>query len=126
MKEIMAIIRMNMMNKTRDALAEIGMGSFTARKVLGRGKGKVDFSILKGAQNGIEEAISQLGQGQRLIPKRLLTLIVPDKKVNQIVKTLIKVNQTGKPGDGKIFVMPVNESIRVRTGEFGEKTLDVE
>lgn len=125
MKEVMAIIRMNRMNETREALAGIGMGSFTARKVQGRGKGMVDFSILRGAQDGIEEAISQLGQGQRLIPKRLLTLIVPDKKVDLVVKTIISVNQTGKAGDGKIFIMPVTESIRVRTGETGENTLDV-
>ena len=126
MKEIMAIIRMDKMNKTKEALAQIGIGSFSARKVLGRGKGMVDFSILNGAKDGIEEAISQLGQGQKLIPKRLLTLIVPGKKVNEIVKTIIKINQTGKAGDGKIFVMPVNESIRIHTGEKGEGTLDVE
>lgn len=117
---------MNRMNETREALAEIGMGSFTASKVQGRGKGKVDFSILKGAQNGIEEAISQLGQGQKLIPKRLLTMIVPDGKVKPVVKTITRINQTGKAGDGKIFIMPVTESFRIRTGETGERTLDVE
>jgi len=125
MKEIMAVIRINMMNKTKEALAQAGISSFTATgKVLGRGKGNVDFRILHGAQEGKEEAISQLGQGPRLIPKRLITVVVPDKLAEKAVETLIKVNQTGKPGDGKIFVMPVLEAYRVRTKESGDTVLD--
>ncbi len=125
MKEIMAVIRINMMNKTKEALADAGISSFTATgKVLGRGKGNVDFRILHGAQEGKEEAISQLGQGPRLIPKRLITVVVPDKLAEKAVETLIRVNQTGKPGDGKIFVMPVLESYRVRTKESGDTVLD--
>jgi len=91
---------------------------------LGRGKGLVDLSLLKGAEKGYEEAISQLGQSQRLIPKRVLFIVVPDKMVKKTVKTIIKVNQTGKSGDGKIFVVPVLDSVRVRTGENGNITLD--
>lgn len=124
MREIMAIIRMNMMNKTKEALSEVGICSMTAKEVLGRGKGLVDTSLMEGAEKGYEEAIAQLGQSQRLIPKRLLILVVPDKLVDKTVKTLIKVNQTGKSGDGKIFVMPVNDSFSVRTGEGGERVLD--
>lgn len=125
MKEIMAVIRINMMNKTKEALAQAGISSFTATgKVLGRGKGNVDFRILHGAEEGREEAISQLGQGPRLIPKRLITVVVPDKLAEKAVETLIKVNQTNKPGDGKIFVMPVLEAYRVRTKESGETVLD--
>ncbi|MEW6138238.1 MAG: P-II family nitrogen regulator [Thermodesulfobacteriota bacterium] len=124
MREIMAIIRMNMMNKTKEALSEVGICSMTAKEVLGRGKGLVDTSLMEGAEKGYEEAIAQLGQSQRLIPKRLLILVVPDKLVDKTVKTLIKVNQTGKSGDGKIFVMPVSDSFSVRTGEGGERVLD--
>jgi len=79
---------------------------------------------LKGAEKGYEEAISQLGQSQRLIPKRVLFIVVPDKTVEKTVKTIIKVNQTGKSGDGKIFVVPVLDSVRVRTGEKGNITID--
>ena len=61
MKEVIAIIRMNKMNETKRALADAGIVSFAARKVMGRGKGKVDYMLLKGAEEGIEEAISQLG-----------------------------------------------------------------
>lgn len=124
MKEVMAIVRMNMINKTKKALAEAGVSSFTARECLGRGKGVVDFSVLKGAEKGHEEAIAQLGQTQRLIPKRWLTIVVPDRLVKKTVDTIIQTNQTGKSGDGKIFVLPVTESYRVRTGEGGDAVLD--
>jgi len=124
MKEVMAIIRMNMMNKTKQALLDVGICSMTAKEVLGRGKGLVDTSLMEGAEKGYEEAIAQLGQSQRLIPKRLLILVVPDKLVDKAVKTVIDVNQTGKSGDGKIFVMPVIDSFSVRTGDGGERVLD--
>jgi len=124
MKEVMAIIRINMMNQTKKALSDAGISSLTAREALGRGKGLVDLKLLEGAEQGYEEAISQLGQSQRLIPKRLLFIMVKDKMVEKTVKTIIKVNKTGKSGDGKIFVMPVSDSVRVRTGEKGDITLD--
>ncbi|MBT9438260.1 MAG: P-II family nitrogen regulator [Deltaproteobacteria bacterium] len=124
MKEVMAVIRMNMISKTKIALADAGISSITARDCLGRGKGLVDLKLLKGAEKGYEEAISQLGQSQRLIPKRVLFIVVPDKTVEKTVKTIIKVNQTGKSGDGKIFVVPVLDSVRVRTGEKGNITID--
>ncbi len=124
MKEIMAIVRMNMMNKTKKALTDVGISSMTAKDCLGRGKGLVDFKVLEGAEKGYEEAVSQLGQSQRLIPKRLLVVVVPDKLVGKTVKAIIRVNQTGKSGDGKIFVMPVHNSVSVRTGESGDATLD--
>lgn len=124
MKEIMAIIRMNMINQTKKALSDAGILSMTARNCLGRGKGLVDYSLLQGAEAGYEEAISQLGQSSRLIPKRLLLIVVPDKLVQKTVKTIIAVNQTGKSGDGKIFVLPAMNSISVRTGEIGDAVLD--
>ena len=124
MKEIIAIIRMNMMNKTKQALAEVGLPSMTARDALGRGKGLVDTQLLKGAEKGYEEAISQLGQTQRLIPKRALLIVTTDEMVETTVKTIIRVNQTGKSGDGMIFVVPCMDSIAVRTGESGDGTLD--
>jgi nitrogen regulatory protein PII 2 len=124
MKEVLAVIRMNKMNHTKQALADAGIASFTARKVMGRGKGKVDYLLLQGAQQGYEEAISQLAPGPKLVPKRMLSLVVPDKSVPLVVKTIIAVNQTGHPGDGKVFVMPVREALRVRTGELNDVALD--
>jgi nitrogen regulatory protein PII 2 len=124
MKEIMAIVRINMMNKTKAALAEAGISSVTARDALGRGKGLVDLNVLQGAEKGYEEAIAQLGQSQRLIPKRIFFVVVPDRLVHKTVQTIIGVNRTGKSGDGKIFVMPVMDAVRVRTGESGDLVLD--
>jgi nitrogen regulatory protein PII 2 len=125
MKDVMAMIRINKMNQTKKALSDAGISSITVTgNVLGRGKGNVDYRILGGAKDGHEEAIAQLGSGPRLIPKRLLTIVVPDKLVSTVVETIIKVNQTGKPGDGKIFVLPTTSAYRVRTGESGDKVLD--
>jgi nitrogen regulatory protein PII 2 len=124
MKEVVAVIRMNKINETKKALATAGISSMNARECLGRGKGLVDFKVLQGAEKGYEEAISQLGQSQRLVPKRMLSLVVPDKLVSRVVNTIIETNKTGKSGDGKIFVMPVFESYKVRTGESGDAVLD--
>jgi nitrogen regulatory protein PII 2 len=124
MKEIMAIVRINMMNKTKKALADAGISSVTARDALGKGKGLVDLTLLEGAEKGYEEAIAQLGQTQRLIPKRIFFVVVPDRLVKKTVQTIIAVNRTGKSGDGKIFVMPVMDAVRVRTAESGDQVLD--
>ena len=124
MKEVLAVIRMNKINATKRALADAGIVSITARKVTGRGIGKVDYLLLQGAQEGYEEAINQLGPGPKMIPKRMLTIVVPDALVDKTVKTIIEVNQTSSPGDGKIFVMPMLDAIRVRTGESADTALD--
>ena len=118
MKEVMAVIRMNKINDTKRALNAAGITSFTATgRVLGRGKGLVDYRILHGAEEGSPEAIAQLGDGPRLVPKRLITVVVSDDWVERTVEAIIKTNQTGNAGDGKIFVLPVLEATRVRTGE---------
>ena len=124
MKELIAIVRMNMMNKTKQALTDVGLGSITARDALGRGKGIVDLQLLQGAEHGYEEAIAQLGQSQRLIPKRAILMVLNDDLVERAVQTIIRTNRTGKSGDGMIFVLPCQEAVRVRTGEQGEDTLD--
>lgn len=121
MKEVMAVIRMNKINDTKRALNEAGISSFTATgRVQGRGKGMVDYRVLHGAGEGAEEAIDQLGEGPRLVPKRLITVVVSDDWVEKTVNTIIKTNQTGNAGDGKIFVLPILEATRVRTGETVE------
>jgi nitrogen regulatory protein PII 2 len=125
MKEVMAVIKMNMMNKTKQALTDAGIISFTAKDVVGRGRGIVDDNVLKGADQGFEEAIAQLGTKGRLVPKRILWIAVPDKLVRRTVETIISTNQTGRSsGEGKIFVLPLVNAIRVRTGEEGDRALD--
>ena len=117
-------LRTYMLNKTKRALSDAGISSMTAKEALGRGKGLVDFKVLEGAEKGYEEAISQLGQSQRLIPKRVLSIVVPDSLVNRAVETVILANKTGKAGDGKIFILPVSEAYRIRSSESGDVVLD--
>ena len=118
MVEIIAVVRMNKMNETKRALAEIDIPAFSATKVMGRGKGKVDYLLLRGAEEGYDEAIAQLGPGPKLLPKRMLIIAVPVSQKDKVISTIIKVNKTGQPGDGKIFVLPVTNVCRVRTGEM--------
>ena len=123
MREVIAVVRMNMMNQNKKALTEAGISAFFAHEVQGRGKGLVNQHVLNGAAEGHEEAVALLGEKGKLYPKRMLTVVVPDKDVAAVVKTLIKTNQTGHPGDGKIFVMSISDSVRVRTGERGHKAI---
>jgi nitrogen regulatory protein PII 2 len=123
MKEVIAVVRMNMMNQNKKALTEAGVAAFFAHEVQGRGKGLVNRLVLEGAARGHEEAVELLGEKGKLYPKRMITVVVPDKDVPGVVKTLIKTNQTGNPGDGKIFVLPVLDAHRVRTGEKGQKAI---
>ncbi|AWW27816.1 P-II family nitrogen regulator [Acetobacterium carbinolicum] len=121
MKEVMAIIRQNKVNQTKEALVKDGYPAFTCLKVLGRGKKTIDLSIVQDIVDAGEMPISPIGESltesSRLIPKRFFTLIVEDEDVAKVVSIIIDNNQTGNPGDGKIFVIPIEESIRVRSGE---------
>ena len=124
MKEVTAVIRQNMMNKTKKALSEAGISSMTALMAQGRGKGLVDYKLIHGAEENFEEAIALLGQRDHLVPKRLLMIAVPDDLVQRVVDTVLKVNQSGKHGDGKIFVSPMLEAFRIRSSELNEPLLD--
>ncbi|WP_459476409.1 P-II family nitrogen regulator [Clostridium saccharoperbutylacetonicum] len=127
MKEVMCIIRLNKVNKTKEALAEAGFPSITCRKVLGRGKKSIDKALFEAYMESGEVPASSYGENLsergRLIPKRLITLVVKDDEVKNVVDTVISVNSTGTPGDGKIFVLPVEETYRVRDGEEGEEAI---
>lgn len=120
MKEIMAIVRQNKVNATKNALAEAGFPAFTCRKIMGRGKRPIDLSLVQTILSE-EMPISPVGEYitevLRLIPKRCFVLVVPDEKVEHLVKVIMEVNSTGNPGDGKIFVLPIMESYRVRDGQ---------
>jgi len=121
MKLILAIIRIAKMQDTKVALQEVGLPSFTAMPVLGRGHGHGD---LEKAENYDPEHRELISVAPRLKSKRMITLVVTDDKADLAVQTLIKVNQTGQSGDGKIFVIDSSDSIHIRTGENGDKTLD--
>ena len=121
MKEVMAFIRVNMVNPTKEALAKAGFPAFSCRKCLGRGKKGIDASILQAVLDSGEIPATSVGEhlteSQRLIAKRFFTIIIEDDKVELAVKTIVDVNQTGNPGDGKIFIIPIMEAYTVRTGE---------
>ena len=123
MKEIMAVIRLNMIGKTKTVLLENGFPALTCTKVMGRGKAKVDYSLVNAEliEGNIEARVAeQLSEGHRLIPKRLIMLTVVDSDVKKVVDAITSANCTGNPGDGKIFVLPVDDAVRVRTGETGD------
>jgi nitrogen regulatory protein PII 2 len=118
MKEILAVIRQNKVNQTKKALSDAGITSFTATgRVTGRGAGVVDYKILTGAKEGDSQAIAILGQGPRLVPKRVITVVVSDDWAERTIAAIISANQTGNPGDGKIFVSNILEATRVRTAD---------
>jgi nitrogen regulatory protein PII 2 len=135
-KEITAIIRRDKLHLTKEALAELGLPSVSIQTVEGRGKqrGDVACSLLDMDEDGrmcnstvvplyptpSEYALEHyLPKVVLYVPKRLLTIIVEDASVAGVVAALIAVNQTGQPGDGKIFVSPIEEATRIRTGEVG-------
>lgn len=126
MKLILSVIRIARMNATKKALSEVGLPSFTAMGVLGRGRGRgIGPNYEQILQNSdIQAALIELGPEPRLKSKRMITLIVPDDKKDLAVETIIKANRTNNSGDGKIFVIDTIDSIRVRTGERGDTTLD--
>ena len=124
MKEVMAVIRINKINETKRNLSESGFPVATCRKVYGRGAKKVNYSLIEDVIDGNtaapKEALETISEAHRLIAKRMLMLVVKDEEVDDVVKIIIESNQTGSMGDGKIFVMPVVDAIRVRTGETGD------
>lgn len=129
MKEIMAFIRLNMVNPTKNALAEAGYPSFTCSKAVGRGKKTLAteaINVIMGNDGAVpaDEIGEHLSEAVRLVPRRSFSLIVDDEQVDYAVKIIIKVNQTGNPGDGKVFVMPIAEGYNIRTGACQEKEFD--
>ncbi len=122
MKEIIAIVRQNKVNETKEALAEAGFPAFTCRRVLGRGKKLIDMTLLRDIVEAGEIPATSTGEYlsemNRLISKRVFTVIAEDKDVGHLVDTIIESNSTGNPGDGKIFVLPIHENYRVRDGQL--------
>ncbi len=124
MKMVMAIIKIDKMNETKKALTEAGITSMTATgKVFGRGKGFWDAKVMEGAKQDMPEALTHLGKEPRLRPQRVLNIAVSDHNVQLTIDTIIEINQTPSPGDGKIFVLPLDDAFRVRTGETGTTIL---
>ncbi|WP_414470412.1 P-II family nitrogen regulator [Methanobacterium sp. ACI-7] len=121
MKEIIAIIRPNKMMQTKEVLNALGFPAMTANRVMGRGRQKaiiseVSFDINK------PELLQEEGT-MRYIPKRMISLMVHDEDASLVVEAIMRVNQTGQIGDGKLFVCPIDDAVRVRTDERGEEAI---
>jgi len=120
MKEIIAIIRPNKVNSTKDALDKLGLPSMTAEAVLGRGKQR---GIAGEVNCEIPTSLMGKSGGMKYIPKRLIRVMVTDADVDSVVQLIIKINQTAQVGDGKIFICPIDDAVRVRTGETGNNAV---
>jgi len=109
MKKIEAIIKPFKLEEVKEALAEIGVEGMTVSEVKGFGRQKGQTEIYRGSEYVVD-----------FLPKIKLELVLADDKSAAAVTAIIKSARTGKIGDGKIFVMPVEEAIRIRTSERAE------
>jgi nitrogen regulatory protein PII 2 len=121
MKELYAIVRTNKVGQTKNALAAAGFPGFTCIPCLGRGKKLMDPGVLKLIMESGDLPLTAAGESMteasRLIPKRLFNIVVDDERVQDLCDVLVAVNGSGRPGDGRIFVLPVEDSYSVRLGE---------
>jgi len=109
MKEVIAIIRPSRAKLTKQKLAEKGFVAYTEERISGRGK-------QKGLQYGKDSGPAGKG-GISFLPKRILTLFVGASDLESVLGVLIEANRTGEMGDGKIFIAPVTDVVRIRTDE---------
>ena len=112
MKMVVAIIKPFKLDDVREALSEVGVQGITVTEVKGFGRQKGHTELYRGAEYVVD-----------MLPKIELEVVVADARVDLVVETIRKAANTGRIGDGKIFVTPVLESIRIRTGERGEDAL---
>jgi nitrogen regulatory protein P-II 1 len=111
MKKVEAIIRPSALRAVLDGLKAVGYSGVTVAEVQGHG-----------TQKGITE--SYRGQSvEGLLPKLVVTAVVDDAKVTKVTGIIIKTARTGEIGDGKIFISPMTDAIRIRTGEKGKKAI---
>ena len=112
MKLVIAVIKPFKLDEVREALSAIGVQGITATEVKGFGRQKGHTELYRGAEYVVD-----------FLPKIKLEIAVSDSFVDNTIETILKTASTGKIGDGKIFVLDVQEAIRVRTGEKGPEAL---
>ncbi|MDR1146757.1 MAG: P-II family nitrogen regulator [Verrucomicrobiales bacterium] len=111
-KKIEAIIKPFKLEEVKEALTEIGVEGLTVTEVKGFGRQKGHTEIYRGSEYTVD-----------FLPKVKIEVVVPETLVEQSVAVIVKNAKTGKIGDGKIFVLPVDDAIRIRTEERGEKAV---
>ena len=119
MKQVTIILRPNFYFKTKQALSDNRFFAMSTKEVLGRGKANVQFTANDSQTTEADNEIYE----NTLVAKKMIEIIVPDEAVDELINVVLSVNSHGREGDGKIFVLPVEESIRIHTGETGENAL---
>ncbi len=112
MKKIEAVIKPFKLEEVKEALSNVGIKGLTVSEVKGFGRQKGHKELYRGAEYEIE-----------FLPKVKLEIVVPDSEVENVIDAIVSSARTGRLGDGKVFVNPVEEVIRIRTGERGEEAI---
>ncbi len=112
MKQVTAIIKPFKLDEVREALAEVGVSGLTVTEVKGFGRQKGHTELYRGAEYVVD-----------FLPKIRVEVVLPDDQVEAAIEAVVKAARTGKIGDGKVFVTPVEQAIRIRTGESDEEAL---
>jgi len=112
MKKIEAIIKPFKLEEVKDTLAEIGVEGMTVIEVKGFGRQKGHTEIYRGSEYTVD-----------FLPKIKLEIVTPDERADAAIAAIVKAAKTGKIGDGKVFVSPVSDAVRIRTEEKGDKAL---
>ncbi|MBP8129716.1 MAG: P-II family nitrogen regulator [Candidatus Hydrogenedentes bacterium] len=112
MKKVEAVIKPFKLEEVKEALASVGVQGLTVTEVKGFGRQKGHKELYRGAEYVVE-----------FLPKVKLEIVVSDDRLESVVKAIVKAASTGRIGDGKIFVSPIEDAIRIRTGETGDIVL---
>ena len=107
MKLLKSIVRPNKVDEVKDALAKLSISGMTVTEVRGHGKQKGHTAIYRGKEYNVS-----------LLPKMEIEVVVPDSIADEAIKAIVQAARTGEIGDGRVFVLPVTESYRIRTGEM--------
>ena len=112
MKKLEAIIKPFKLEEVKEALAELGVEGMTVTEVKGFGRQKGHTEIYRGSEYTVD-----------FLPKVKIEIVLPDELVDKAVSIVVSAAKTGKIGDGKVFVIPVEHAVRIRTEEIGEKAV---
>ena len=112
MRKVEAIIKPFKLEEVKDALSEVGIEGMTVMEVKGFGRQKGHTEIYRGSEYTVD-----------FLPKIKIELVVPDERTESAVGAIVKAAKTGKIGDGKVFVLPLDEVVRIRTDERGESAI---
>jgi nitrogen regulatory protein P-II 1 len=106
MKLVKAILRPNKLEEVKDALTRLSISGMTVTEVRGHGRQKGHKAIYRGTEYSVT-----------LLPKIMIELVIPDEMLDDTIKTIIQTARTGEIGDGRVFVLPIEQGYNIRTGE---------